>query len=76
MPLKINLCVSTPSGDIILVNPICKDYILRIEDREMKTDLLIIEMKDFDTILGIDWLATYHASIDCFEKVVKFRIPG
>ena len=27
-------------------------------------------------ILGMDWLASYHASIDCFEKRVTFSIPG
>ncbi|KAL6310827.1 hypothetical protein AAG906_005867 [Vitis piasezkii] len=30
---------------------------------------------DFDVILGMDWLASYHAS-DCFEKRVTFSIPG
>ncbi|XP_077221970.1 uncharacterized protein LOC143855791 [Tasmannia lanceolata] len=27
-------------------------------------------------ILSMDWLASYHASVDCFHKVVVFRIPG
>ena len=27
-------------------------------------------------ILGVDWLASYHASIDCFRKRVMFKIPG
>ncbi|KAL6334430.1 hypothetical protein AAG906_015619 [Vitis piasezkii] len=31
---------------------------------------------DFDVILGMDWLASYHASVDCFEKRVTFSIPG
>ncbi|KAL6322448.1 hypothetical protein AAG906_008103 [Vitis piasezkii] len=31
---------------------------------------------DFDVILGIDWLASYHASVDCFRKRVTFSIPG
>lgn len=46
-----------------------------IKDREMKADLLVIEMRDFDLILGMDWLASYHATVDCFEKIVKFQIP-
>ncbi|RVW43163.1 ATPase 11, plasma membrane-type [Vitis vinifera] len=31
---------------------------------------------DFDVILGMDWLASYHAFVDCFGKRVTFRIPG
>ena len=27
-------------------------------------------------ILGMDWLASYHASVDCFGKRVTFSIPG
>ena len=30
----------------------------------------------FDVILGMDWLASYHASVHCFEKEVVFRPPG
>ena len=33
-------------------------------------------MHDFDVILGKDWLASYHASVYCFEKEVVFRPPG
>ncbi|KAL6322061.1 hypothetical protein AAG906_003461 [Vitis piasezkii] len=29
---------------------------------------------DFDVILGMDWLASYHASVDCFGKRVTFSI--
>ena len=54
MSLETDLYVSTPSGDIILVNSICKDCILWIEGREMKADLLIIEMKDFDE--SLEWI--------------------
>ncbi|RVW93842.1 Retrovirus-related Pol polyprotein from transposon 17.6 [Vitis vinifera] len=30
---------------------------------------------DFDVILGMDWLASYHAFVDCFGKRVTFSIP-
>ncbi|XP_038985579.1 uncharacterized protein LOC120111760 [Phoenix dactylifera] len=72
LPLETELCVSIPNGDVILVNFVCKDCILNIEGREMKVDLLVLGMKDFDMILGMDWLAAYHATVDCFEKTVKF----
>ena len=31
-------------------------------------------MKDFDVILGMDWLATYRAVMDCFNKTIKLSL--
>ncbi|GJX18179.1 putative reverse transcriptase domain-containing protein [Tanacetum coccineum] len=36
-------------------------------------DLILVELGSFDVIIGMDWLAKYHALIVCDEKVV--RIP-
>nr|GEW89708.1 putative reverse transcriptase domain-containing protein [Tanacetum cinerariifolium] len=36
-------------------------------------DLMPVELGSFDIIIGMDWLAKYHALIICDEKVV--RIP-
>ncbi|GKB46668.1 putative reverse transcriptase domain-containing protein [Tanacetum coccineum] len=36
-------------------------------------DLIPVELGSFDVIIGMDWLAKYHALIVCDEKVV--RIP-
>ena len=33
-------------------------------------------MHDFDVILGMDWLASYQASVHCFEKEVVFKPPS
>ena len=33
-------------------------------------------MHEFDVILGIDWLTTHHAKIDCFHKIISFHIPN
>ena len=32
-----------------------------------------MDMYDYDVILGINWLAAYHASVDYFRKEVVFR---
>ncbi|GJY70617.1 putative reverse transcriptase domain-containing protein [Tanacetum coccineum] len=36
-------------------------------------DLIPVELSNFDVIIGMDWLAKYHAVIVCHEKIV--RIP-
>src|SRR5262249_53447790 len=31
---------------------------------------------EIDVILGMDWLSTYHAHIDCHGKRVEFKLEG
>ena len=71
-PLESDLGVSTTNGDIIIVDSIYKSCILSIANKEMVVDLLVLELRDFDIILGMDWLAAYYAPIDCFKKIVTY----
>ncbi|MQL81808.1 hypothetical protein Taro_014282 [Colocasia esculenta] len=34
------------------------------------------QMKDYDAILGLDWLEEHYALVDCRRKRIDFRIPG
>ncbi|XP_070022562.1 uncharacterized protein [Nicotiana sylvestris] len=33
-------------------------------------------MVEFDVILGMDWLASFHANVDCRSKIVRFQFLG
>ena len=33
---------------------------------------MILDLDDFDIILGMDWLSKYHACVDCFHKTITF----
>ena len=74
--MDFDLFVATPLGDFVVVNKILRDCCVMIEYREMTVDLVLLDLQDFDVILGMDWLAPYHASIDCFGKRVTFSILG
>ena len=39
-------------------------------------DLKVVDMTDFDVILGMDWLAENFATIDCHKKEVIFTPPN
>lgn len=39
----------------------------------MVVDLILLDIQDFDTIQGIDWLANHHATMDCFSKRSNFQ---
>ena len=45
---------------------------------EMKThaDLIKLGEMEFDIILGMDWLSTYRAHVDCHQKRIIFKLEG
>ncbi|GJZ34129.1 putative reverse transcriptase domain-containing protein, partial [Tanacetum coccineum] len=45
---------------------------IRFDDRIRPTNLLPILMLDFDVILGMDWLASHRATIDCYARTMIF----
>ncbi|GJW05949.1 putative reverse transcriptase domain-containing protein [Tanacetum coccineum] len=49
---------------------------LRFDDRIRPANLLPIHMFDFDVILGMDWLASHRATIDCYARTVIFDSHG
>lgn len=46
-----------------------------ISESEMLVDLILLEQRDFDIILGMDWLVAHYASVDCYNKEVTFNLP-
>ena len=75
-PLGYYLSIATPMGDSMMMNQVYKSCLISLGNRDFLVDLLPIEMHDFDVILGMNWLSTYHASIECFSKEIVFKIPG
>ncbi|XP_072959215.1 uncharacterized protein [Typha angustifolia] len=69
-PLDEPLFIATPMGDSLEIRQIYSPCNLTFGEWEFRADLLPLEMHDFDLILGIDWLAAYHASINCYSKEV------
>ncbi|KAL5564136.1 hypothetical protein UlMin_027300 [Ulmus minor] len=47
-----------------------------ISERELSADLVMLDMTDYDVILGMDFLSKYGAIIDCKAKAVGFNPPG
>ncbi|RVW68714.1 Retrovirus-related Pol polyprotein from transposon 17.6 [Vitis vinifera] len=74
--MDFDLIVATPVGDSVVASRMLRNCIVMIGYREMPDDLVLLDLQDFDVILGMDWLASYHASVDYFEKRVTFSIPG
>ncbi|TYK31665.1 ty3-gypsy retrotransposon protein [Cucumis melo var. makuwa] len=74
-PLYHVLSVSTSSGENMLSKEKVKACQIEKAGHVIEVTLLVLDMHDFDVILGMDWLAANHASIDCFLKEVAFNPP-
>ncbi|XXG85952.1 hypothetical protein AAC387_Pa11g0946 [Persea americana] len=74
MQLPYDFTVSTPLGRKV----VCELYVpqcdVKIGEVAMPADLVILAMNDFDVIFGMDWLAKYRACLDCFRKIITFRV--
>ena len=70
------LSVTTPLSDELETDVFFPSCPVLVEGRELLADLVLLDVLEFDVILGMDWLARHYASLDCREKVVIFRIPN
>ncbi|KAA0060263.1 ty3-gypsy retrotransposon protein [Cucumis melo var. makuwa] len=75
-PVHHVLSVSTPSEKCMLSKEKVKACQIEIAGHVIEVTLLVLDMLDFDVILGMDWLAANHATIDCFCKEVAFNPPS
>ncbi|KAA0032356.1 ty3-gypsy retrotransposon protein [Cucumis melo var. makuwa] len=75
-PLHHVLLVFTPSGECMLSKEKVKACQIEIAGHVIEVTLLVLDMLDFDVILGMDWLVANHASIDCSRKEVTFNPPS
>ncbi|GJS25493.1 putative reverse transcriptase domain-containing protein [Tanacetum coccineum] len=65
--------VELADGRIVGLNTIIRGCTLNLLNHPFNIDLMPVELGSFDVIIGMDWLAKYHAVIVCAEKIV--RIP-
>nr|XP_033512830.1 uncharacterized protein LOC117272986 [Nicotiana tomentosiformis] len=74
--LIVPYIVVTPVGETISVDRVYRDCVIFIYGRDTVVDLLVLPMSDFDVIMGMDWLASCYASVDCHSKLIRFDFPG
>ncbi|XP_070039515.1 uncharacterized protein [Nicotiana tomentosiformis] len=67
--------VATIVGDSVVARRIFRGCTVVIGDHSTKTYLIELEMVDFDVILGMDWLSSCYANVDCRVKMAQFNFP-
>ncbi|KAL0439888.1 UNVERIFIED_CONTAM: Retrovirus-related Pol polyprotein from transposon.6 [Sesamum latifolium] len=68
--------VYLPVGGCVIVNSVRKGSLVRIGDVNLPIDLVVMDLKEFDVILGMDWLAQHRAVVYCNKKEVMIESSG
>ena len=53
-----------------------RDCPIKIREYKFMGDLIELSLKEFDVILGMDWLSRHQAIVDCKMKSVTLRTPN
>ena len=68
--------VSLLAGDPIVSDRVIRDSKVWIGGQEFPADLVALDMRDFDVVLGMDWLSHHRSTLGCYKKEVKLHRPG
>jgi hypothetical protein len=68
--LSCQMIVSSPEGDMP-ARRLCPKVNLKIRGVDFVANLIVLESKGIDVILGMDWLSKCKALIDCAKMSVK-----
>ena len=74
-PINYSIVVSLPTGDSRIAESVYLDSRVIIGGQEFLEDLILLDIHDFDVILGMDWISRHHATMDCYRKEVRFCRP-
>ena len=70
---EYDILVTNPLGHSVIVNKIYRDCPIRIREYEFPGDLIELSLREFDVILGMDWLSRHQVVDDCRMKRVTLR---
>lgn len=74
--MDVILSIATPLGVSLDADLVYGDCVVQVEGKGLPADLILLDMNDFNVILGMDWLSAYHATVGCFHKRVTFSPMG
>jgi hypothetical protein len=74
---KIGQSIVVNSGKgFMSSHSICLGCPIVLADEGFVANLVVIPLKSFDIILGMDWLSQYRVVISCFWKIVSLQAPS
>ncbi|KAF3651788.1 putative protein fluG-like [Capsicum annuum] len=64
--------ISTSVGDSVVARRVYRNCVVSIFSWNTEVDLMELDMVDFDAILGMDWLHSCYATLNCKTQRVNF----
>ena len=74
--LGFDLRVSTPAGVVLTTGVGVRDVTVEIQQHILPSDFVVLPMREFNAIFGMDWMTRHKALIDCRRKKVQLRLKG
>ena len=71
--LAYDMHVTSPLGHSVSMNSVYRNCSIVIQAREFLVDLVTLPFREFDLILGMDWLSKHRSIVDCGQKTVVLR---
>ena len=72
--LGFDLRVSTPIGVVLTTGLRVRDVTVEIQQRILPSDFVVLPIREFNAIFGMDWMTRHRALIDCRRKKVQLRL--
>ena len=73
---EYDILVTNPLGHSVIVNRVYRGCHVKIREYEFPGDLIELSFREFDVILGIDWLSRHQMVVDCRMKRVTLGTPS
>ncbi|XP_052627089.1 uncharacterized protein LOC128133620 [Lactuca sativa] len=74
--LKDTFTIEMANRKIENTNDIYTGCTLTLNNHFFQIYLMLVTIKSFDVIIGMDWLCPHHAEILCHEKAVRLNLPS
>ncbi|XP_043808209.1 uncharacterized protein LOC110609389 isoform X1 [Manihot esculenta] len=73
--LDQDIVVTNPLGHSVVVSKVFKDCPILIHGHIFYGDLIELPFREFDVILGMDWLFRHQVIVDCRKKRITLKTP-
>lgn len=74
LPARVR--VLTPVGDSLIVDQVCRLCVFVLYEFESRVDLILLDIMDFNVILGMDWLSPQYAIVNYYAKTVTLSLQS
>ncbi|XP_070057418.1 uncharacterized protein LOC142167153 [Nicotiana tabacum] len=66
--------LSTPVGDSVIVYRVYPSCVMTFRGYETRADLMLLDITDFEVILGMGWLSSCYAIFDCHATAITLAM--